>query len=138
MTELPTWEAGTVNRLSTSAVVVGEVSSLEHELERRDFDSRTARHWEGAYAGDDAVEYTSAVAKPVLARSKLAEVSRRFGNRLVEELEYNASGRFRVNGNVKLCFIMPRMTHVNETALNIDESDLKRHRISFIPNRKRQ
>lgn len=62
-------ESPTVNGLAASAVMIGEVTALGHEV------------------GDDAVEGRSFIAKTFFMGAECAEVGGSFGSFLVEELE---------------------------------------------------
>jgi len=61
-----------INGLSSSAVVVCEIASLEHEV----------RNY--------TVEPTTSVSKSMLARCELTKVTSCLGDCVVEELEHNA------------------------------------------------
>jgi hypothetical protein len=67
-------ELGTVDRLAASAVVVGEVASLSHEV------------------SDDSVEVRALVSEALLVGAEGAEVGCGFGDLLVEELEDQFAG----------------------------------------------
>jgi hypothetical protein len=73
-----------VDRLATSAVALGEVTTLEHEL------------------GDHTVEAWASVAVAVLASAELAEVPGRLGHDIIVELEDDAAGVFLADGDVEL------------------------------------
>jgi len=73
----------TVNGLSTGAVVVREISTLDHEP------------W------DDSMEITPCIPESVLVSSQLTKIARRSWNFIVEKLKYNATGRCGIDGNVK-------------------------------------
>lgn len=66
-------ELGAIDRLTTSAVVVGEVTTLEHEV------------------GDHTVERGALVAKALLASSESTEVLSGLGDLLRVEVENNAA-----------------------------------------------
>jgi len=72
-----------VDGLATSAIVVGEVAALEHEL------------------GDDAVEARALVAEAVLAGAQLAKVFGCPGDNIVIELEDNPLGLLFANLDIK-------------------------------------
>lgn len=82
---LLTLEALAVNRLSTSAVMPGEVTALEHE------------------PGYHTVEGRFGVAVAVLASGELAEVAGGLGNYIVVELEDDATSGLAFDGDIKLC-----------------------------------
>ena len=68
-----------VDRLATSAVVSGEVTTLEHEL------------------GDHTVEGRAGVAEALLAGAQSAEILSCFGNVIAEELhDDTASGLWNI------------------------------------------
>jgi len=73
-----------VDRLATSAITTGEVSSLQHEL------------W------DDAMELAALVSESLLASAKSTEVLSSFGDYIVVELEVDAGllGLLVVRGGV--------------------------------------
>jgi hypothetical protein len=73
-----------VDRLSTSAVVVGELRSVSHHRARWRWTHVTTLEHE---VGDDSVETGSGVAEAVLAGAELSEVSGRLGDDVVVELE---------------------------------------------------
>ena len=73
-----------VDGLSTSAVVLGEVTPLKHEV------------------GDDAVEGRTLVTISVLASGEFAEVLRGFGDDVVVKLEGDPPSRGIVDGDVEL------------------------------------
>ena len=54
------------------------------------------------YVGDDAMERALRVAKSVLSRCELAEVLRRAGYHVIEQAEYDPTGRFRIDCHVEL------------------------------------
>lgn len=70
-----------VNGLSTGAVALGEVTSLQHEV------------------GDDTVEARALVSESVLASAELTEVLSGLGDNLVVELEDDLSGVLAVDGD---------------------------------------
>jgi len=72
-----------VDRLAASAVAVGEVTALEHEV------------------GDDAVEAGLGVAVAVLASAELTEVAGSLGDNIVVELEDDAAEGATVAGDVE-------------------------------------
>ena len=81
-----------IDRFATSAVVVGEVTSLEHELwttrkEDQRLRPRSLAANFSVYLGDDTVEAAALVAIAVLASGKLAEVAGRLGDDVVVQLE---------------------------------------------------
>ena len=75
-----------VDGLSTSAVALGEVTTLKHEL------------------GDDTVEGGTLVSVAMFASSKLAEVLGSLGDNIVAQREDNSSGGLAVNGDIELEF----------------------------------
>lgn len=80
-----TSELLSVNGLSTGAVALGEVTSLQHEV------------------GDDTVEARALVSESVLASAELTEVLSGLGDNLVVELEDDLSGVLAVDGDCELC-----------------------------------
>jgi hypothetical protein len=54
------------------------------------------------YAGDDAVERATRVAKPMLTRRELTEVLSSLRDDVVIELECNATSRLRVHRDIEL------------------------------------
>ena len=77
-------EFGSVDRFSSSAVVVGEVSSLEHEL------------------GDDSVEAWSGIAEALLTSAESSEVLSSLGDYVLVEFEGDSACGSSVNGDVKI------------------------------------
>ena len=77
-------ELFSVDRLSAGAVVVREVTSLEHELR------------------DDPVEPAALVAEAVLACAELSEVSCGLWDDFVEEVEDHSAGFLPVDGDVEV------------------------------------
>ena len=83
-----TRELGPINRLSTCAVMVREVASLQHELEPKHrrviINNSTAAKVEHTHVRNNSVERAPCIPKSMLASRKLAEVARRLGDCLVE------------------------------------------------------
>jgi len=73
-----------VDGLSTSSIMLGEVTSLKHEV------------------GDDTVEAGAGIPVTVLAGAELTEVPGGLGNILVVELEGDATGILAVNGDIEV------------------------------------
>jgi len=83
-------ELAAIDGLATSAVVVGEVSTLAHEV------------------GDDTVENAAFVAKALLASAKGAEVFSGLGNNVAPQLNHDPAGGLAVDGHIK---VHARKTH---------------------------
>ena len=73
-----------IDRLSTSSVAPGEVTTLEHEL------------------GDDTVERGTLISEAVLASGKLTEVLCSLGDDVVVQLEHDAAARRAADGDIEL------------------------------------
>jgi len=76
-------ESGAVDRFSTSAIVIGKVASLTHEI------------------GDHPVEAATLVAKTLLPGTKGAEVFRSLGNNILPQLHHDAAHGLVVRGHVE-------------------------------------
>ena len=76
-------ELGAVDRLSSGTVVVGEVSSLAHEV------------------GDDTVELAVLVPESLLSGAERTEVLGRLGHNVGAELHDNATSGAASNGHVE-------------------------------------
>jgi hypothetical protein len=81
---IPTRKLLAIDRFSPSTVVLGEVTSLQHELR------------------DDTVETRALVAIAVLACAKLSEVPRSLGDDVVIKLEYDSTRVGAAYGDIKL------------------------------------
>lgn len=101
-------ESSTVDRFATSTVVVGEVTTLEHEL------------------GDNTVERRTLVTKALLASAESAEVLSSLGNNVVVELELNATKRLAVSSNVEKDLVTKAGHGVREESLVGDRLDGRR------------
>ena len=101
-------ESSTVDRFATSTVVVGEVTTLEHEL------------------GDNTVERRTLVTKALLASAESAEVLSCLGNNVVVELELNATKRLAVSSNVEKDLVTKAGHGVREESLVGDRLDGRR------------
>ena len=84
---IQTLELCAIDGFTTRAVMVGEVSTLEHEF------------------GNDTVEAGALIAKAVLACSKLTEVLGSFGYYVVIELELDAARRAAADRDIELGLI---------------------------------
>jgi len=74
---------GSIDTLPTSAIMVGEISALKHEL------------------GNHAVEAASLVAKSILTGAKLSEITCCLRYDVVVELKDDASKRGAISANFK-------------------------------------
>ena len=74
----------TVDTLSSCSVVVGEISSLAHEL------------------GNDTMKGGSSVTESWLSRAKLTEVLRRLGDYVSTQFHNDASGCLSADGDVEV------------------------------------
>jgi len=79
-----------IDGLATSAIVVGEVATLAHEV------------------GDDAVENATLVTKALLSCAEGTEILSSLGNNIAPQLNNNPAGGLAVDGHVK---IHTRKTH---------------------------
>lgn len=77
------WKTLAIDGLAASAVTLGEITALEHEV------------------GDHTVERRSLVAKAVLASSEFTEVFASLGDDVIEELENDAPSRLVVDRDIK-------------------------------------
>lgn len=84
-----------VDGLASSAVVVGEISTLGHELI------------------DDAMESWSLVSESLLSSAESSEVLSSLGDDVVKELESDSSGRFIVDADVEEDFGSGGSRHLN-------------------------
>lgn len=76
-------ELATVDGLATSAIVVGEVTTLAHEV------------------GDDTVEDGALVAKALLASAECPEVLSSLGDNIASQLNHDPAGGLAVDGHVE-------------------------------------
>lgn len=76
-------EPVTVDGLATSAVALGEITTLQHEL------------------GDDAVEAGTLVTESLLTSAESTEVLNGLGDDFVEQLEGDAASRLAINGDIE-------------------------------------
>lgn len=75
---------GAIDGLATSAVVVGEVTTLQHEV------------------GDDTVEDGVGVTETLFTSAKSAEVFSSLGNNISVQFKFNAAERSIVDSNVEV------------------------------------
>ena len=83
-----------VNALSASAVALGKVTTLDHEL---------LDH--SVKLGALVVEWLSCISKTLLASAEGAEVLGRLWDDVVVKLKDNATNRLVVDGNVEECLL---------------------------------
>jgi uncharacterized membrane protein YdbT with pleckstrin-like domain len=96
-----------IDGLATGTVTVRKVAALEHELKKEHGEVLIRMlgphvRVKDTYAGDDAVERATRVAKPMLARRELTEVLSSLRDDVVIELERNATSRLRVHRDIEL------------------------------------
>ena len=73
-----------IDRFATSAVTLGEITSLEHKF------------------GNDTMEGGSLVSKAVLTSGEFTEVFRGLGDHIVVEFEHDTTGWLAADGDVEL------------------------------------
>jgi hypothetical protein len=81
---VPTLKFLAVDRFSASAIVLGEIAALKHELR------------------DHTVEVGTLIAKPVLASRELSEISCGSGDDIVVQFENDSTRRLVVDCDIKL------------------------------------
>ena len=84
MCGIPTREFLSIDGLAASAVTLGEITSLQHELR------------------NDTVEAGTRIAKALLACGKLSEVVCSVGDDIIIQLEYNSTRVLAVDSDIKL------------------------------------
>ncbi len=93
-----------VDRFASSAVVLGEVAALQHEL--NDGSSKSEQDilavQNGTHLGNDAVEPRTCVSIAVLACAELAEVTGCLWDDVIEQLEGYPTGRLFGDGDIEL------------------------------------
>ena len=91
-----------VDRLPASAVMPGEITALEHELDNVSLSEYSTQMSLPAHVRDNAVERAARVAKTVLAGREFTEVPGGPWHDVVEQLEDYPTGGLLVDCYIKL------------------------------------